>query len=113
MHGSLLTSPHLAPDSGYEAIWARETSASPTAGRKNWGLVPNTNFIFRVRSVEDEHGNLKEANYGKIYGDIGYGGEAAEKMQISFWYYFNPKVNSRSLEFDTARNLAGERFSKP
>jgi hypothetical protein len=113
LHGSLLTSPLRAPDTGYNTIWERSASASPTAGRKNWGTKQAQNFLFRVRSVEDERGNLKEANYGKIYGDISSGGEASEKMELMFTYYFNPKVNNRSLEFDTTKNLAADRITKP
>jgi hypothetical protein len=113
LHGSLLTSPLQAPDTGYSATWERSASASPTAGRKNWGTAQARNFLFRVRSVEDERGVLKEANYGKIYGDISSGGEASEKMELMFTYYFNPKVNNRSLEFDTTKNLAADRITKP
>lgn len=113
MSGSQLTSPHRAPLSGYQNAWSRVTSVSPTEGRKNWGSVKNRNYIFRVRTKEDDRGTLEEANYGKIYGDIVYGGEASEKMEIIFSYYFNPAVNSRSLEFDPMKNLAGQRINKP
>jgi hypothetical protein len=44
--------------------------------------------------VLDEKGNVKSANYGKIYGDF-----------MNFRYCFNPEVNSRNVEFDPKQNL--------
>ncbi len=103
--GSILTSPQLAPSDGYATTWSRTISRRPDAGRSDTATDENINYIFRVRSVEDEKGNVKEANYGKIYGEISFGGFAQAKPSVGFWYYFNPKVNSRSLEFDTTKNL--------
>lgn len=103
--GSVLTSPQLAPSDGYATTWSRIISRRPDTGRSDTATDENINYMFRVRTVEDEKGNIKEANYGKIYGEIGFGGFAQPKPSVSFWYYFNPKVNSRSLEFDTTKNL--------
>ena len=103
--GSVLTSPQLAPSDGYATTRSRTISRRPDAGRSDTATDENINYMFRVRTVEDEKGNIKEANYGKIYGEIGFGGFAQPKPSVSFWYYFNPKVNSRSLEFDTTKNL--------
>jgi hypothetical protein len=54
----------------------------------------NRNYFFRVRTVLDENGNVKSAQYGKIYGDF-----------MQFRYYFNPTPNSRNIEFDPKHNL--------
>lgn len=103
--GSVLTSPQLAPSGGYLATWSRTISRRPDTGRSDTANDENVNYIFRVRTVEDEKGNIKAANYGKIYGEISYGSFAQPKPSVGFWYYFNPKVNSRSLEFDPTKNL--------
>ncbi len=42
----------------------------------------------------DEHGNVKSALYGKIYGDF-----------MQFVYYLNPGANDRNVEFDPKHNL--------
>ena len=56
------------------------------------------NYFFRVRTVLDEHGNVKSALYGKIYGDF-----------MQFTYYLNPTPNDHNIEFDPPRNLLGGR----
>ena len=63
-------------------------------------------YVFRIRSRFDEHGNLKEAYYGKIYGDFRlYGKWMYGYNGISFTYYLNPKTNDRNLEWDMKNNL--------
>ena len=63
-------------------------------------------YVFRIRSRFDEHGNLKEAYYGKIYGDFRlYGKWMYGHNGISFIYYLNPKPNDRNLEWDMKNNL--------
>ena len=54
-------------------------------------------FVLRLRTVLDENGNIKSANYGKIYGDF----------LGTLTHYFNPTKNDQSLEFDRKRNLLG------
>jgi hypothetical protein len=93
MEGSALRSPHEAPESGYEPQLVKRNVSVP-----NQPLIydfdAKTNYFFRVRTVLDEHGNIKSALYGKIYGDF-----------MQFTYYLNPVANSRNMEFDTNQNL--------
>jgi hypothetical protein len=64
---------------------------------------------FRIRSRYDEKGNLKEAYYGKIYGDFEIqGDEKRGVISISFLYYLNPTSLDRNLEWDMKNNLCPE-----
>ncbi|MBQ3343109.1 MAG: hypothetical protein IJG84_14510 [Kiritimatiellae bacterium] len=62
--------------------------------------------VFRIRSKFDEQGNLKEAYYGKVYGDFQLRGTWKDGCDgVSFLYYLNPTPNDRNLEWDTKNNL--------
>ena len=64
------------------------------------------NISFRIRSKYDDNGNLKEAYYGKIYGDFEIdGNEKKGVTRISFMYYLNPTLLDRNLEWDMKNNL--------
>lgn len=64
---------------------------------------------FRIRSRYDEKGNLKEAYYGKIYGDFEIQGDEKRGItSISFLYYLNPTPLDRNLEWDMKTNLCLE-----
>ena len=66
-------------------------------------------YQFRVRTHYDEKGNLKEAYYGKIYGDFEIqGDEKRGVISISFLYYLNPTSLDRNLEWDMKNNLCPE-----
>ena len=66
-------------------------------------------YKFRVRSRYDEKGNLKEAYYGKIYGDFEIQGDEKRGItSISFLYYLNPTSLDRNLEWDMKTNLCPE-----
>ena len=61
---------------------------------------------FRIRSRLDDNGKLKEAYYGKIYGDFKIDGDEKKGLiGISFLYYLNPKPLDRNLEWDMKTNL--------
>ena len=62
-------------------------------------------LCFRVRTKYDERGNVIEAYYGKIYGDIVMGWSYQGVSSVSFLYYFNPTLNDRNLEWDMKNNL--------
>ena len=63
-------------------------------------------YQFRIRSKYDEKGNLKEAYYGKIYGDFEIEGDEKKGVtRISFLYYLNPVSLDRNLEWDMKNNL--------
>ena len=64
------------------------------------------NISFRIRSKYDDNGNLKEAYYGKIYGDFEIDGDEKKGVtRISFMYYLNPTLLDRNLEWDMKNNL--------
>ena len=66
-------------------------------------------YKFRVRSRYDEKGDLKEAHYGKIYGDFEIQGDEKRGItSISFLYYLNPTSLDRNLEWDMKTNLCPE-----
>jgi len=91
--GSVLVSDYQAPETGYLAEWNQvisRTAENPNNNTRN----EQRNFYFRVRTELDEQGEIKNAHYGKIYGDF-----------MSFIYYFNPTSNDRNVEFDPQRNL--------
>ena len=69
---------------------------------KNTGKSKGKYFAFRTRVKLDKNGDIKEANYGKIYGPINYGNGV---RKIQFTYYFNPTPNDRNLEFNPKANL--------
>lgn len=52
-------------------------------------------YYFRIRTQTNELGQLTNALYGKIYGQI----------NGNFTYYLNPTPNDRNMEFDPKRNL--------
>jgi hypothetical protein len=108
--GSNLLSMQQAPETGYESIWTQEISAKPTNQYRIWKFDDNINYVFRVRSKVDAQGKVILANYGKIYGNIGFSPNTEGKMpKIWFTCYYNPNNQSRSLEFDQERNLTGGR----
>ena len=64
------------------------------------------NISFRIRSKYDDNGNLKEAYYGKIYGDFEIDGDEKKGVtRISFMYYLNPTLLDRNLEWDMKNNF--------
>jgi len=52
-------------------------------------------YYFRIRTQTNELGQVTNALYGKIYGQI----------NGNFTYYLNPTPNDRNIEFDPNRNL--------
>ena len=64
------------------------------------------NISFRIRSKYDDEGRLKEAYYGKIYGDFEIEGDDKKGLtEISFLYYLNRNPLDRNLEWDMKNNL--------
>jgi hypothetical protein len=56
-------------------------------------------YYFRIRTQTNALGQVTNALYGKIYGQI----------NGRFTYYLNPTPNDRNIEFDPAKNLFGGR----
>lgn len=90
--------PYNAPDNGYRKEITRTKSDSKKRGYQTTEKE-NVNYIFRVRTKLDEKGNIVEARYGKILGEIIH---FPNKLQ--FTYYFNPD-GTPNLEFDPEQNL--------
>jgi hypothetical protein len=93
--GSSLRSPHEAPLNGYEPKATREINGLRGQPSK-FEYDANRIYLFRVRTVLDQHGNVVSGHYGKIYGDF-----------MQFTYYLNPTPNDRNIEFDPKQNLLG------
>jgi hypothetical protein len=88
---SELRSPAQAPGDGYIP------SITVDAEGRTKGQVGESrplSFVFRSRTVLDESGKVVSAHYGKIYPEA-----------YKIVYYFNPTANSRSLEYDSKRNM--------
>jgi hypothetical protein len=92
---SALRSPREAPTVGYGPNVERVNSSHPPEPVK-WDFDQSRQYFFRVRTVLDERGNVKSAQYGKIYGDF-----------MHFTYYLNATPNDRNVEFDPKQNLIG------
>ena len=60
-------------------------------------------YVFRIRTEVDEDGNIVEAMYGKVYGEI-RGGFSWGGPSVGFTYYLNP-TGTRNLEYDPPKNL--------
>ena len=88
--------PYDAPEDGYrkEITWSAFYHPGGWAGVHKSDYKEDRKYIFRVRTKADEEGNIIEATYGKIIGDI----LMSRDSSIRFTYFFNP-TGSRSLEF--------------
>jgi len=86
--------------SAYEAPLDGYTNAI-TFYRNVRGTVAESNddqhylYYFRIRTQTNEMGQVTNALYGKIYGQI----------NGNFTYYLNPTLNDRNVEVDPAKNL--------
>ena len=108
--GSILKSPHVAPEDGYASATEWRQTRSPSGTGKSDNFLDDEradqNYSFRVRTLLNERGQPKSALYGKIYGEIRlFVGTKAPKPGIGFTYYLNPTPNDRNIEFDPKRNL--------
>jgi hypothetical protein len=97
--GSTFRSPRYAPESGYETNYV-SLDRMDEGNQRNDKANENQNYIFRVRTMRDEHGAITNAFYGKIYGPFNYNAPFATCI-----YYLNPTSLDRNLEFDRTKNL--------
>ncbi|MDX2080534.1 MAG: hypothetical protein SFU53_07095 [Terrimicrobiaceae bacterium] len=88
---SELRSPTQAPQEGYLPEITVDAEGRP---KGQSGDARPLSFVFRVRTVLDDAGNVVTANYGKIYP------EAYKAV-----FYLNPTPNSHVLEYDPRKNL--------
>ncbi|HTA31088.1 MAG TPA: HEAT repeat domain-containing protein [Candidatus Cybelea sp.] len=93
--GSDLRSPQVAPENGYQPQLVKLHSWHPARPGTNTYDSVHKNYFLRVQTVLGEDGKVTSALYGKIYGDF----------DEPFWTLLNPEPNSRSLEFNSKRNL--------
>lgn len=89
-----LRSPYEAPLDGYQPKLVRARTWHPGSAITST-FAPHKNYILRFHTSLDEKGNIKAANYGKIYGEF----------DSYFWALVNPEPNSRNIESDPSRNL--------
>ena len=65
-------------------------------------------FCFRIRTRKNDKGEIVEAFYGKIYGDISFA-PAFDPLEniasVCMLYYLNPNPLDRNLEWDMKTNL--------
>lgn len=87
--GSSFISPRYAPEDGYAPTYRIEESRTPgKMSQGNRGDEKNRFYFLRIRTVLDEVGKVKSANYVKIYGEF-----------ARFSYFFNPTSNDRNMEY--------------
>ncbi len=91
--------PFEAPDAGFLAQLSKRKTMTPGKGYKS-DEKNNVNYLFRVRTIVDQNGNIIEAKYGKLVGEFGF----VPNKQITFRYIFNPD-GTRNLEEDLEKNL--------
>jgi len=94
--------PYDAPEDGYkqEVMWKAENYKEGWGFKHKSDYKEDRKYIFRVRTKVDEDGEIIEAKYGKISGDIRLYGNGFFK----FSYFFNPS-GTRSLEYDAKHPL--------
>lgn len=106
--GSQFHLPRFAPQDGYQKDLVLREWRTPDdySVKRNFDfLSDDVNFIFRVRSEEDDN-KFKKAMYGKIFGAISFDTVFSKIGTVKFNYYLNPDY-TRNLEFDPKRNLFG------
>ena len=106
---SVFKSEYLAPEAGYSTnMIATSTYDMQGEGFKGSALYEGGEYlVFKSRIKRDRDGKIISANYGKVYDEMvsGFGDDKLLTAGVEFLYYFNPKPNDRSLEFDGNNNL--------
>jgi hypothetical protein len=95
----------MAPDDGYIRTYTCIREDGPHLENiRTWD--DNKTLCFRIRTRRNEKGEIVEAYYGKIYGDISF--DIANDIRIGsphFLYYLNPRSMDTNLEYDGRHNL--------
>ncbi len=97
--GSACISAYEAPADGYTNVIAFHRNVRGTKAESNDDQ--HYLYYFRIRTQTNEMGQVTNALYGKIYGQI----------NGNFTYYLNPTPNDRNMEFDPEKNLFKNLFS--
>lgn len=97
--GSALLSDYQAPVDGYESSLRlfsnRRQEKLGRPGKQETNIDEEGLYYIRIRAELDEHGTVKRAWYGKIYGE----------MNKDPSFYVNPD-GTRNVEFDPSRDLS-------
>lgn len=103
--GNYLRLPHHAPLAGYQSkLLIRDYSEKGKTYSSPYRK--DQNYYFRVRTKRDDQGNIIEAYYGKIHGNIRFSTPNADKKgKIYFSFYLNPNNNDTNVEFSPEKNL--------
>ncbi|WP_139181466.1 Ig-like domain-containing protein [Thiohalomonas denitrificans] len=105
---SLFKVPYEAPVLGYdikEKLWKQgfglKRAVKPSRIKK---------YFFRIRTTQDEDGNVGNALYGKMYGDVRFSLRSVRGgvSRVEFTYYLNSVENDRNLEFALGQSLFGD-----
>jgi hypothetical protein len=91
--GSAYISAYEAPATGYTNAISFYRNIRGTKAESNDDQ--HYLYYFRIRTQTNEMGQVTNALYGKIYGQI----------NGNFAYFLNPTPNDRNVEFDPKRNL--------
>ena len=97
----------VAPDAGYNAEYVSWAGRLSRTEYKN-NFDKNRHFCFRIRTEHDKDGKIKNAYYGKIYGDFRLEVREEGVADLSFLYYLNPTPNDHNLEWDMKHNLCSD-----
>lgn len=113
--GSELISPQQAPEEGYvsEYTYSRSVFDSGEKYPGGMAIIKSTgakeiseNFIFRIRTLFDDSGEIEKAFYGKFYAAFDFDGVWYRESAIALGdYYLNPVSLHRSLEYEVGSNL--------
>jgi len=108
--GSMLRSPHFAPEKGYksklELARIRENVPNELKDFIVDEANSDQNYIFRIRTKLDENEKVLSTYYGKIYGGFRFAGAKEDGSFLKIkWLYVNPRKNDKNIEFDTEQNL--------
>lgn len=105
---SVFQSPYQVPASNYisEKSWRIIRKSDSKEAVRIYEYEPDKHYFFRIRTEVDKDGQLRSAYYGKIYGDIQFGGAASrEGYFLKFTYYLNPNLLDRNIEYAIGQSL--------
>ena len=94
--GSNLAPPHEAPLNGYQSVLSLEYRTPVPSSRAGQRI----NYILRTRTRTDAAGEIRQACYGWIQGEIEFDPRRPRAGEIAFTAHFNadPNPDQRSLE---------------
>jgi len=98
--GSAYKLDYEAPKAGYipelkQHKYLRPNESLPLVFKEN------TNYYFRIRS----NGDVENALYGKIHGNIEFSRFGYSNGAVRFTYYLNPTEGEQNIEFNPKNNL--------